>query len=311
MPAAPAEMLAIVNPSSGNGATGRRWSSIERRLREAFGSIDVEHTRAPRDAERIARQAAQSGVARLIVAGGDGTASEVASGVLAAGIQGTQVGVLPLGTGGDFARTIRTPRDLETAIGRLRKGETRRLDAGRIRFRGIDGSDHTTHFINVASLGISGLTVELVRSAPRFLGGTASYLIGALRSIRRHECRPVRLRVDGKLVHDGPLVLAAVANGSYFGGGMRISPNSQPDDGVFDVVVISEMSKVELLRNLPSLYRGTHLSHPAVSVVRGREVEAEAEHGGVLLDVDGEPLGSLPLQIECRPGVITLFGVDA
>ena len=308
----PAETLAIVNPRSGNGATGRRWSHVEQRLREALGSFDVVHTRAPRDAERIAREAALSGVARLIVAGGDGTASEVASGVLAADLAGSpQVAVLPLGTGGDFARTIRTPRDLATAIGRLRRGETRELDAGRIRFRGRDGSECVSHFINVASLGITGLTVELMQRAPRLLGGTASYLIGALRSIRRHECQPVRLRVDGEVVHDGPLVFAAIANGSYFGGGMHVAPTSRPDDGVLDVVIVSEMSKLELLANLPSLYRGTHLSHPAVSVHRGREIVAEAEPGEVLLDVDGEPLGSLPAHVVCLPGAITLFGVDS
>jgi diacylglycerol kinase (ATP) len=306
----PAETLAIVNPRSRNGAAGRRWAEIEGRVREALGTLEVERTAGPRDAERIAREAARSGVARIIVAGGDGTTSEVVSGVLEAGLgDRTRLGLLPLGTGGDLARTLGLPRDLDVVVDGLRRGASRRLDAGRIRYQDRNGKPRTSYFLNVASLGISGLVVELVNRAPKALGGTLSFLIGTLRAIARYRCEPVSLRVDGELVHEGPLVLAAAANGRFFGGGMQVAPEARPDDGLLDVVIVDAVRKPRLLASFPSIYRGTHLGNPKVSLHRGRRVEIDAEPGAVWLDVDGEGLGTLPATIEILPGAVTLFGV--
>ena len=276
--------LAIVNPACRSGATGRRWDRVEPRLREALGELQVERTRSARDGERIAREAVRAGVDRLIVAGGDGTMNEVVTGLLSAELgEYAQLGLLPLGTGGDLARTIGMPRDLDTALAALSRGATRKLDAGRIRYLGRDGKEKTTYFLNVASFGISGLVDDLVDRAPKALGGTISFLIGTLRSILRYRFPDVSVRVDGVSVHE-----------RFFGGGMQIAPGSQPDDGLFDVVIVSGFSRSRLLANLPSIYRGTHLSHPAVSVHRGTHLEAVAPPGEVWMDIDGDALGTLP-----------------
>jgi diacylglycerol kinase (ATP) len=308
----PAQTLAIVNPASRNGATGRRWEAIEGRLREVVAGLEVERTRGPRDAERIAREAARAGVERLVVAGGDGTTSEVVSGLLSAELGGSvALAILPLGTGGDLARTLAVPRDLEAAVAAIQRGKTRRVDAGRLRYTARDGSRRTAYFLNVASFGISGLVDELVNAAPKALGGRVSFLIGTLRALVRYRARDVRISVDGAPVHAGPCVLAAVANGRYFGGGMQIAPEARPDDGSFDVVVVPGLSKARLIAHLPSLYAGRHLERPEVSLFRGRRVDAEAEPGTIWLDVDGEALGTLPASIECLPGAITLFGTSS
>ena len=132
--------LVIVNPFSRDGATGRRFAGIERRLREVLGPLEVERTRGPRDAERLAREAVRAGVERLIVAGGDGTLSEVASGLLGAGLGAyARIGVLPFGTGGDFVKTLGIPRDLERAIACIAEGKVRRIDASRVTLRGEEG----------------------------------------------------------------------------------------------------------------------------------------------------------------------------
>jgi YegS/Rv2252/BmrU family lipid kinase len=302
--------LAIVNPASRSGATGRCWDRIEPRLREALGELQVERTRTARDGERIAREAVRAGVDRLIVAGGDGTISEVVTGLLSAELgEYVQIGLLPLGTGGDLARTIGMPRDLDSALAAFSHGATRKLDAGRVRYLGRDGKEKTSYFLNVASFGISGLVDDLVDRAPKALGGTISFLIGTLRSILRYQFPEVSVRVDGASVHEGPLVLAATANGRFFGGGMQIAPRSQPDDGLFDVVIVAGLSRSGVLANLPSIYRGTHLSHPAVSVHRGTRIEAVAPPGEVWMDIDGDALGTLPASIELLPRAITLFGV--
>jgi diacylglycerol kinase (ATP) len=307
----PGRTLVIVNPRSRGGRTGRQWPAIEQRLRAALGPLEVEPTRAPRDAERIAREGVRAGVDLVIAAGGDGTASEVVAGILGADLGGyAELALLPLGTGGDLVRALGIPLALDAAIARIASGKTRPLDAGRATYAAAGGRSVTTHFVNIASLGVSGLVTRLVNEAPKQLGGRVSFFIGTVRAIARWRPAPVVLRLDGAVVHDGPLHLAAVANGRYFGGSMHVAPGARFDDGQFDLVVIrGEGGRSRLLRRFPSLYTGHHLALPEVSVRRGRVVEAAAV--GVPLEIDGEPLGTLPARFECLPAALRLRGADA
>jgi diacylglycerol kinase (ATP) len=301
-------------------------------LQAALGKFEVRHTRGPGDAERIAARAQREGVGRVVVAGGDGSVSQVVTGILAArhsavasvgadaaGVasevpgraDGPEVGWLPLGTGGDLSRAFGLEGGVAEAIERLASGATRPVDVGRIRYRARDGRDHTSYFLNVASLGISGLVDEYVIDAPRFLGGSFAFLVAALRAFAAYQPPTVQFSVDGKDLFEGPISLVAVANGSYFGGGMHIAPDARPDDAVFDLVIVKALSKLGLLANLPSLYRGTHLGSPAVSCMRAVRLDVRALSGEVLLDVDGEPLGTLPASIELLPSALTLCGAGA
>jgi diacylglycerol kinase (ATP) len=307
----PRPTLVVLNPKSRSGATGSRWRSIEPRIRRALGPFTVEATRAPRDAERIAREGALAGVQRILVAGGDGTTGEVVTGLLASGLaEGCEIGLLPLGTGGDLARVLHIPRELDAALDRIASGRTRCVDAGRAAYTAPDGATRSVAFLNVASLGMSGLVTRLVNEAPKFLGGRASFLIGTLRGLVRWQSRPVRLRLDGELIHEGRLHLATAANGQYFGGGMHVAASAQMDDGLLDVVIIPDLTKLELLLRLPQLYSGTHLAAPGVRCLRGRCLEADAAPGSIYTEIDGEPLGTLPARYEIVPRAITLVGVD-
>jgi YegS/Rv2252/BmrU family lipid kinase len=299
--------LVIVNPFSRDGVTGRRFAEVERRLREVLGPIDVERTRSPRDAERLAREAVRAGVERLLVAGGDGTLSEVATGLLGAGLGAyARIGILPFGTGGDFAKTLGVPRDLERAIACIAEGKVRRIDASRVTLRADDGRERVYYGVNITSLGISALVVTLAERSPRLVGGSGAFLLGTLRAILRHQSHPVTLRVDGEVVHEGPLILATAASGRYFGGGMLVCPQAHCDDGRLDVVVVAGLSKAQLLAKLYRIYRGTHLEDPAVRSFRGRVIEA---HGppAVRLEIDGEPLGALPVRIEVLEGALSML----
>ena len=296
--------LVIVNPQSSGGRTARRWPAVEARLREALGALDVEVTRGPRDAERIAREGARAGVERIVVAGGDGTLSEVATGLLANGLGDyVELGVLPLGTGGDFARGLSIPSDVDAAIACIARGPSRKIDVGRVAYQGEAGP-RTSYFLNVASFGISGLVNERVRTSSRALGGSVAFALGALRAIFEYESRPVAIRVDGALVHDAHLVLAACANAPYFGGGMHVAPGASVSDGAFDLVTVGSLSRLRLVALLARSYRGEHVNHPRVSQYRGRVVEAEAPAGSVPVELDGEPLGTLPARIDVLPGAL-------
>jgi YegS/Rv2252/BmrU family lipid kinase len=270
----------------------------------------VEFTRRPRDAERLAREGVRAGVELVIAAGGDGTASEVGAGLLGADLaRYAEIALLPLGTGGDLLRGLGLSRDVDAAIAGIASGKTRRLDAGRVSFRDREGRPAETYFVNIASLGLSGLVTDLVNRAPKRLGGRVSFLVGTLRAIARWRAVPVALRVDGELIHEGLLHLAAVANGSYFGGGMQVAPNAEPDDGRFEVIILRGASKPRLLRKLPLIYGGRHLHLPEVVHCSGGLVEADAE-SDVWIEIDGEPLGRLPARFELLPGALVLRGAS-
>ncbi len=303
--------LVIVNPRSGSGATGRAWKWVSAKLRDVFGAVEVEHTRGPRDAERIAREGVRAGIERLIVVGGDGTVSEVVTGLLSAGLGSyAELGVVPCGTGGDLLRTYGLPRDVDGALERLARGKASPVDAGRVDYLDSTGRPARAYFLNVASAGMSGLTSALVNRAPKVLGGRLSFLVGVVHSILTYQSAPVSIHADGSLVYEGRLVLATAANGRYFGGGMHIAPKAVPDDGLLDLVIIPQLSRARLLTKLPSLYRGTHVEHPAVVFRRARRIDIDAERGAVWLELDGEPLGQLPATFEVLPGAIQLIGAE-
>ena len=310
----PTESLVVLNPASRGGALKGRLASIEKKLRAALGPLEIEQTRGPRDAERIAREAVRAGVERIIVAGGDGTMSEVVTGLLSAGLGSyAKIAPLALGTGGDLLRSFRAACPLDAAIERIAGGKTRCVDAGRACYHDAEGRKHTAYFLNVASLGVSGLVTKLANEAPKVLGGRLSFLIATLRALARYRPLEVALWIDGKPFFEGPLTLATAANGRFFGGGMEVAPEALPDDGLLDVVVVSGLTKSQLLRRLPRLYRGTHLGIPGVSFARCRRLDALSrlpEAGSVFTEVDGEPLGVLPASYEVLPGAVTLLGVD-
>jgi YegS/Rv2252/BmrU family lipid kinase len=310
----PAGSLVVLNPASRGGALRSGFARIERKLRETLGSVEVEQTRGPRDAERIAREAVRAGVERILVAGGDGTMSEVVTGLLGAGLGGyAKIAPLALGTGGDLLRSFGAAGQVDGAIERIARGKTRCVDAARAEFRDMAGREHTAYFLNVASLGVSGLVTKLVNEGPRLLGGRISFLLATLRALGRYRPQRVALRIDGQPFYEGPLTLATAANGRFFGGGMEIAPEARLDDGLLDVVVVSGLKRRELLRRLPRLYRGTHLEVPGVFFARCRRLDAvplPAASGPVFTEVDGEPLGVLPASYEVLPGAVTLLGVD-
>ena len=301
--------LLVVNPASRAGATERRFAAIERELRSALGDYDLAWTKGPRDAVRIAREAATASYSRLLVGGGDGTASEIVTGLLGAGRnEDVTLGFLPLGTGGDLLRTLGVPRALGGALEILRAGKTREIDAGRLEYTDDLGQRAQAYFANETSAGLAGLVAQLVTRATKSLGPTGSFLLGTLRGLARYAPLEARVRVDDVLAHEGPLVLATASNGRYFGAGMFVAPNASLDDGLFHSVIIPGLAKPELLARLPSLYAGKHLSAPGVRELRGRVVEVEPlAREAHRFECDGEPLGSAPLRAEIVPRALRVI----
>lgn len=252
---------------------------------------------------------------RILVAGGDGTVGEVVTGLLtssaATAAERPSLGLLPVGSGCDFARTLGLPRRIDAALDLIDAGHFRLLDAGRVESGDARGGRQIRHFANEASAGLSGDTVERVGRHSTWLGPRLGFLFGAVSAVLAHRPFEASVEVDGELVHEGAISLFAVANGCYFGAGMRVAPNASPDDGLLEVVLARGLSRPEILANLPAFYLGRHGRHPRVSFHAARSVHLIPKAGPVAAEVDGEGGLALPLRIECIPAAVRVFTAAA
>jgi YegS/Rv2252/BmrU family lipid kinase len=303
----------VVNPRAGGGRAERVLSSLEAALRDAGARFETSLTRGQGDATRIVREAIADRAGGVAVVGGDGTFNEAVNGFF--GEDGAPVetdawlGPLPCGTGGDFRKVLGLGTDTIRAARGLLRAEPRRADAGWISFRDREGATARRAFLNIASFGVAGLVDELVNTGPKWMGGTAAFFVATLRALQRWTSPAVRVEVDGETAYEGPITNVAVANGQYFGGGMRIAPTASIDDGLFDVVCIEKLDLAKQARLTRHLYGDTVLTLPFIHHARGKVVVAELVDPGaqaVSMDVDGETPGLVPARFEIRPGAIRL-----
>jgi diacylglycerol kinase (ATP) len=243
-------------------------------------------------------EALAAGCERIIAVGGDGTAHLVANTLLASGC-GATMGIVPAGTGSDLARTLGIPRDPAAAVRQALVGPAAPIDAGL-----CEGGGARFAFVNIASAGIGGLVDETVNAIPN--RGRTAFLRATLAALRRYRCVPVRAALDGEAWFEGPLFLLAVANGTTFGKGMRVAPHARPDDGLFDVVAVGEVSGWELVLRLPQVYLGRHLSARPVQHARARQVLLEPLAPLPPFDADGETYPSGTVTFTVAPGALLI-----
>ena len=307
-PAGRGETVVIVNPASAGGRTRQRWHASAGALRRMNLDADVVMTTAPGSATGLVRAALRRGARRIVSFGGDGTLNEVVNGFFDEAGEpigaGATLCVVPSGSGGDFGRTAGIERSPVAALRALAGDDTRAIDAGRIDFD--DGT--TRYFVNVADCGIGGEVVARVNRS-RFkdggLRGSAVFLWHSLAAVMRYRGAGVRVTIDGAAV-ERTVQSVVVANGRFFGGGMRIAPDAELDDGMFDVVIIEANSRLRTMTAMPSLYRGTHVQRAEVEVRRGRVIRVEHLGRPLLFDVEGEQVGSTAATITCMPHAIRL-----
>lgn len=243
----------------------------------------------------------------MLYVGGDGTANEVANGLLELPREHRPaLASLPRGSGGDFPRALGLRPGIGEAVARIRANRRVTIDVARSTFSAPGHSPLDRAFINVADAGIGGVVVERVNRSRKPLGGTVAFLWALLTSFWSYVNIPMKIVVDSVTVHEGPAATAIVANGSYFGGGVKIAPAARPDDGSLDIVVVGDINKADLLSQIPHIYRGTHVHHPKVSIYHGREVWVEAAVPSPL-DLDGEQPGYTPFRVSLDPAALEVL----
>lgn len=294
----------LVNPASANGSTGRRWPELARRAAAAGLEGEARLSERPGHLGELAAGAARDGAELLVVVGGDGTAHEVVDGLLKAGLgDRVELALLPLGTGKDLARSLRVPSRVDRALDVARNGRLRSIDAGRATFETPDGRAEA-YFANFAGAGISGAIAARANRTTKAVGGKASFFIATLAVFSRWQPAEMTIEIDGEARRER-LLEALAMNGDYTAGGMWAAPEAAPDDGAFDVVLIGDFSKREFTTTFPKIYRGRHVGHAKVEIVRAREVSVDsAEPLPIVLD--GEQPGTTPVRFEIVPRALRL-----
>jgi YegS/Rv2252/BmrU family lipid kinase len=289
----------LVNPASGNGSTGRRWPELARRASALGLEGDTLLSEHPAHLIELARKAVDDGASLVVAVGGDGTLNEVVNGVAGRDVD---LASIALGTGMDFGRTYGIPGKFEDAVRVALDGDVRRIDAGRVNYRTWAGEDAERWFANVSSVGMSGAVAQRANGMSKALGGKVTFFYALTRVFLEWQNTEVTVRVDdgerrGRM-HD-----VIVANGVWHGGGMMLAPDADPDDGKFDVVLIGDVSKLDFMTTAPKIYKGKHVHHPKVEVLRSARVEVDAPVQ-LPIELEGEQVGTTPATFEVVPGAL-------
>jgi diacylglycerol kinase (ATP) len=291
----------LVNPASGNGATGKRWPELAHRAAQLGLEGTTLFSERPGHLIDLAAQAARDGAELVVSVGGDGTLNEVVNGLVRAGAS-TELATIPLGTGMDFVRTYKIPTRFEDAVRTALAGTTRRIDVGRVSYREWGGAEGERYFANVGSVGMSAAVAQRANGMSKALGGKATFFYALVRVFFEWENTVVSVQLDDERrkarLHD-----VIVANGKWHGGAMMLAPEAQPDDGLFDVVLIGDVTKRDFVTTAPKIYKGTYLSHPKVELMRSRTVVVEAPER-LPIELDGEQVGTTPARFEIVPAAV-------
>jgi diacylglycerol kinase (ATP) len=294
--------LILVNPAAGGGRARR----VATALGMTPGRLVVAESRDRM--QQLAGEALGAGHDRVVVVGGDGSAQDVVNGLLRAG-QPLPLGILPAGSGNDLARSLALPRDPRAALEVALSGDLASVDAARAR-----GARGERWFVSAAGVGFDArVAAALATRPPAARLGSLGYLLTTLAELRRFRNVRLALRLDtpeGALEIEQTCLFVAVANGPYYGGGMRICPAAHMGDGLLDVCLVGDLSRFGALREIPGIYRGAHVRNRSVSFFRVTALEIE---GAALAHLDGEPFGRLPVRFEVVPAALRIASatVDA
>ena len=294
----------ICNARSGRGGVAKALPEVEAELRKRGLEYEILHTQRAGHAIDLARDAVKGGSTFLAAMGGDGTVHEVVNGMIEDDkpINPDAVfGIVAAGTGSDFIKTFGIPATPSHAVAHLDGDEAFPVDIGKITLQS-DGREVVRYFANIAEVGLGASVVERAERLPRWLGPTV-YFFAFWLTIRKHRYARVTVDlIDRK--YEGPMNNLVVANGQFFGGGMKVAPKAAPTDGVFDIQ-IEHARKKEAIALMPKIYKGEHVPHPDIEESKRVRVSVSADRP-LLIEADGEVLGESPATFEVLRDLLRL-----
>jgi diacylglycerol kinase (ATP) len=278
----------IYNPAAGRGRARRHVRDVEELLRARGARVDCEPSTSPDDLVRIAAESSRAGYDRVVVAGGDGTLNLA---VREFDLEKGTLALIPTGSGDDFARVTGVPRDIPGAVENVLTGRVAEYDVAHA---------NGLRYLGVAGLGFDSEVAEYANRNAKFLRGSAVYLYAILRVLPKFTPRSVYIRTDDDGTRDEEIMFAAIGNTRQYGGGIRITPDALPDDGLLDLCIVHRTTRTQLLKTLPKAYTGAHVKSPFVETGRGRTFHFESEQA-MAVYADGEPLTRTPVTFGVCP----------
>lgn len=296
------KIFAIVNPVSANGSTGRQWPNLEKTIKASGIDLDYVLTEYPMHAVELTRNALKGGCEIIVSVGGDGTMNEVINGFFESGRlinENAALAIFSRGTGCDAIRTIGIKNDVDSIIAVLKDMKSEAYDVGTVDFIEYGGKKSQRYFLNVSDVGIGGETTFRVNRNSKALKGFLSFMLGALTTIIVYKNKCFEISIDDMNIKE-KLNSVIIANGKYFGGGMKIAPMADMTDGLFDIIILGNLNKFQLLYNFSKIYNGTHLSHPKVRYYKGKHIKVNSKHKA-LIEIDGEQPGIIEAEFRILP----------
>ena len=299
----------IVNPHAGNRSTESTWPFIEALAIDRLGPFEIYMTKRPGDAIIFAKNAVAEKTRLLVCVGGDGTLNEVVNGIMMneeSVRSELMLGFIPNGTGCDFTRTVSIPQHIEKAIDLIASGPTRSIDLGVLFLKNHKGRDRRRYFHNIASFGLGGEVAQRVNRTTKALGPFVSFMWATLISVFLYGTKSIRILIDGNFEKEVSVWNAVLANGQYHGGGMWVAPDASVFDGLLNVTIIGDLTIPEVFFNLSKLYNGRIYDINKVITRTCKKVAAISDER-VLLEVDGEQPGMLPMLAKIVPGALQII----
>ena len=289
----------------------KKQDKIIAAIKAAFGSTDALSfvtTQHADHATELACNAVKEGATHVICLGGDGSLNEVINGVMQAiesnpAFNRVRVGLLPHGTGNDFARTMRVANNLTLLKQLIDDDSYRVIDLGHAQYNGTNGKPGGRYFVNITDVGIGGMIAMNLAHSSKLFGPTITYQKEILMALLTYKNQPVNIRAAG-FDYEGSIMSVIVGNGQFFGGGMGIAPHALPDDKLFSVVVIGAISMFDYLKNLGNIKKSKKIEHPEVKYLTTSEIVIESPVAGLPIDMDGEFVGYTPITMKVVPAAI-------
>jgi YegS/Rv2252/BmrU family lipid kinase len=282
--------LFIVNPIAGKGRTLELIPKIKESFDRDKIDYDIRITHARGEGEKIARDAVEKGYTHIISVGGDGTAYEVINGI---GSSKAILGILPSGTGNDFVRMIKKSKDYDEILKTLKISKTKKIDIGKANNR---------YYLNCSSVGIDAEIVKETEKIKKYISGPSAYFLGVFKTLLKYKNKEVDIFIDGKKIRRN-IELVAVSNGKYYGGGMKINPTADFEDGLLDICLVNKMNKLKFALLFSTVFKGKHIKFKEVEVFRGKEVKILGDES-LLLNADGDIIGTTPVEIKVEKACI-------
>lgn len=285
--------LFVINPVAGKGKTLGVIPLIKESFNKDKINYDIKITKRRGQGEEIAKKAAKNGYTHIIAVGGDGTVYEVLNGIKGYDVS---LGIIPLGTGNDFVRSIKMPNEASEAIEIIKKGKTKKIDVGKINDR---------FFLNVSSIGIDAEIVKETEKIKKYFSGTAAYVAGIFATLAKYRSKKVDILVDGKN-YSRNVELIAIGNGKYYGGGMKINPDAEIEDGLLDICLVNKMNKLKFIALFLTVFKGKHTKIKEVEIFRGRDINIMSNEP-LVLNADGDIIGTTPANISIEKSSINVI----